>query len=830
MTNTSTYSGRLGISECQYDEVKRLADTYSFEDIRQRVAELLEIHENDPNFPWTTIEKLKTFLLNKEIANNPEKYELLIQEIKIETALICYNSPYSQVRAVVDNYDDVNTPSSTIRAWAIGLAFSVLMAFINQLFSIRQPAIHVGNSVAQLLAYPVGVAAARVLPDWGITVFGYRHSLNPGPFSKKEHMLITIMSSVGSHTVYTNHIIWVQYLPQYFNQSYAGQFAYQILIGLGTNFIGYGLAGICRRFLVYPSYCVWPQSLVTIALNSAFHDGSEAPVRGPWGKWITMTRYKFFLCAFSIMFVYFWFPNAIFQALSIFNWMSWIAPNNVQLNSIVGFNNGAGLNPIPTFDWNNIIHQGTDPLMLPFFTTLNKFFGSFISMFFVLGLWYSNAWDTGHLPLNSNRVYDHFGHTYNVSRAIHRKSGLFDAEKYEKYSPAFLAAGNITIYVFYFSIYTATLTYALLYQRREVQRGFTEVFNCFWKSKRRTARQHYDVHNRLMSAYKNVPEWWFAIVFLFALVCGIAGVVGWPTYTSAGVVFFGIALCVVFLVPIGVIKAMTGVEVNLSILAEFIGGSMVPGNALAMNYMKAYGYVTCNHAINFSNDLKLAHYIKIPPRQTFMVQMVATLVSTFVGTSLLNFQMNRIPGVCTVDAPYRFTCPHINSFFTASVLWGTIGPQKTFGAGGQYSMTLMGFPFGVVLAMAFWYAKRKFQTQLWLRQVHPVVILAGAIYWAPYNIGYLWPAVPIGWFSWLYIRSRYLDLWSKYNFVLSAALSTGIAISGIVMFFAIQWLNIKINWWGNTISYRGCEANSNPCVIYPLAKGEYFGPRVGEFH
>jgi len=233
------------------------------------------------------------------------------------------------------------------------MLFAVVMAFINQLFSIRQPAIHVNQHIAQLLAYPVGTTAARVLPDWGFVLFGRRLSLNPGPFSKKEHMLITIMSSVGSHTTYTNHIIWVQYLPQYFNQKYAGQFAYQILIGLGTNFIGYGLAGICRRFLVYPSYCVWPQSLVTIALNSAFHSGGEEPraVRGPWNRWFTISRYRLFMYACGIMFVYFWFPNAIFQALSIFNWISWIAPDNVKLNSVVGFNNGAGVSCVPLPLW-----------------------------------------------------------------------------------------------------------------------------------------------------------------------------------------------------------------------------------------------------------------------------------------------------------------------------------------------------------------------------------------------------------------------------------------------------------------------------------------------
>lgn len=109
--------------------------------------------------------------------------------MKLEAALITVNSPYAEVRAVVDNHDDENIPCGTIRAWAIGIWFVVILAFINQLFSIRQPAITVQANVAQLLAYPLGKACEKFLPDVGVTVWGIRHSLNPGPFSRKEQML-----------------------------------------------------------------------------------------------------------------------------------------------------------------------------------------------------------------------------------------------------------------------------------------------------------------------------------------------------------------------------------------------------------------------------------------------------------------------------------------------------------------------------------------------------------------------------------------------------------------------------------------------------------------
>jgi predicted lipoprotein len=69
---------------------------------------------------------------NEDILDNPEKHQEIIWEMKLEAALITNNSPYAEVRAVVDNKDDPSTPCSTIRAWTIGIFFSVILAFINQ--------------------------------------------------------------------------------------------------------------------------------------------------------------------------------------------------------------------------------------------------------------------------------------------------------------------------------------------------------------------------------------------------------------------------------------------------------------------------------------------------------------------------------------------------------------------------------------------------------------------------------------------------------------------------------------------------------------------------
>lgn len=85
---------------------------------------------------------------------------------------------------------------------------------------------------------------------------------------------------------------------------------------------------------------------MTIALNSALHNENNVTVPGPFKRFYSMSRYKFFLWAFGAMFIYFWFPNYLFEALTFFSWMTWIAPDNHNLEILTGFRNGLGVSPI----------------------------------------------------------------------------------------------------------------------------------------------------------------------------------------------------------------------------------------------------------------------------------------------------------------------------------------------------------------------------------------------------------------------------------------------------------------------------------------------------
>lgn len=90
----------------------------------------------------------------------------------------------------------------------------------------------------------MGRAWARLLPN--VKILGIE--VNPGPFTVKEHVLSTIMASVGAGSAYATDIVAVQRV--FYDQTF--NFSYQWMVVMSTQLIGFSIGGIARRFLVQP--------------------------------------------------------------------------------------------------------------------------------------------------------------------------------------------------------------------------------------------------------------------------------------------------------------------------------------------------------------------------------------------------------------------------------------------------------------------------------------------------------------------------------------------------------------------------------------------------
>lgn len=185
----------------------------------------------DPNYPEDKIESavLDTSSFDDDIA---------FKEIE--------DSAYPEVRAAVHNYDE-DVPANTIRAWVIGMTLVIVGASMNTLFSLRNPSIGLGALVAQIIAWPLGHGWAKVMPTHQFKTFGLKWSLNPGPFNIKEHSIIVVMASVSFGAAYATDILLAQI--SFYKQDFG--ILFQLLLVISTQSIGYGIAGMMRKFLVY---------------------------------------------------------------------------------------------------------------------------------------------------------------------------------------------------------------------------------------------------------------------------------------------------------------------------------------------------------------------------------------------------------------------------------------------------------------------------------------------------------------------------------------------------------------------------------------------------
>ena len=139
----------------------------------------------------------------------------------------------------------------------------------------------------------------------------------------KEHMLVCAMANA---TVEAPYIIDVIVASQ-MHYGRSVDYWFQLLLVLATQLTGFGLAGFCRRFLVWPASMVWPPNLVICVLLNTLHGkdnervpqggalGAEEGRDGMSGRWSKMPRYRYFIIVLIGSFLFFFLPGALFFLL-----------------------------------------------------------------------------------------------------------------------------------------------------------------------------------------------------------------------------------------------------------------------------------------------------------------------------------------------------------------------------------------------------------------------------------------------------------------------------------------------------------------------------------
>jgi len=112
-----------------------------------------------------------------------------------------------------------------------------------------------------------------------------------------------------------------------------------------------------------------------------------------------------------------------------------------------------------------------------------------------------------------------------------------------------------------------------------------------------------------------------------------------------------------------------------------------------------------------------------------------------------------------------------------------------------------------------------------LKHVHPSLVMNGMLFWAPNNLTYYTGGFYMS-FAFMYYLRRYKTAWwEKYNYVLSAALTGGVAFSGIIIFFALQYHPVTLTWWGTSVLEETIDGGAGQsALLTELPEKGFFGP------
>ncbi|CAF4491209.1 unnamed protein product, partial [Rotaria sp. Silwood2] len=639
-------------------------------------------------------------------------------------------SPYEEVAANISNKDDPTVLCLTFRSVFIGILLTCLMSITSQFFAYRTSPLDMNIGIVILLGYMMGEFMSKILPEQIFNI-----PINPGSFSMKEHALITIMATSGIETNHAIQTITVERV--YFN--YYVDHVNAILFIIVMNLLALSIAGILKRYLVWPASMIWPKTLMTCCLIRTLD--IETKIETNKTRW-KMTRSKFFWLIVLFQFIWYWFPAYIFPLLSMFSFICMIAPHNIIFSQITGAN-GLSLGAIG-FDWNVCVAFLDSPILVPFWAHVNIFVGFIVVIWIVTPIiYYSNTWDSKKMPIISNRAFDINGDYYDSMKVLN-KNLLLNETAYQIYGGIRMTAAYAVSYCFVLAALSAYIVHTVLYHGKFI----VEQFRMTLSDKKN------DIHAKLMSYYPEVSEWCSPLL---------------PGY----IMIIAIVINIIMMIPTGVIVAVTNMTLILGVPIDILSSFILPGNPIGFLTLRAYTFSCQNLIINFLITFKFAHYMKIPPRITFSMLLVCPLLAGIVHYITAIHLLTHISNICT-QKNLIWKCLSVEILYTSSIMWGAVGGAKTFGVGSMYALLLFGLPVGVVLPIISWVLWKKFPNIKWLALINFPIILAATI-----NIP---PAPAVEFTTWFlmgfifnFILYRHAhEWWEKYAYVFSAAMSCGV--------------------------------------------------------
>ncbi|OSX60979.1 hypothetical protein POSPLADRAFT_1145819 [Postia placenta MAD-698-R-SB12] len=693
---------------------------------------------------------------------------------------------YEVATKVLSTRDDPDLPAVTFRTVFLGLGFSAFGAVLAQIYYFKPQTLSVSVLLLLVLSYWFGNAMHMCLPSQGVFKW-----LNPCPFNIKEHVAIVIMTSTASTSATAIQVISVQEL--FYNNNMNPGIAIFTLIG--SQLIGYGYAGLLQDVLVKPTKCFWPSNIYTANLFQALHFDSQ----------MTSKRVRLFWTIFAIMFCWEIVPEWIFPVLTGVSIFCLADNHSVVIRNIFGGadnNEGMGLLAL-CFDWNYI---GSSSMWQPLWFQVNSYIGICFTYILMSAVYYGHLWKAQQFPFMSQAIFAEDGTEYNQTALL--TDGKFDPVKFAKLGPAYFSATNALGLITSNLSLGALVTHIAIWHYHDLK-PFVQSLNPWNKH----VHIVHDVHWERMKVYKQIPRWWYIAVLLVAYAVAQAtnytGNSGLPWWALTVLLFIGFVLCALY----ATLMATIGFSNNPAGFFEMITAYMVPGNPVANMYGALYGGQPITQGINFLSDLKLGQYTKVAPRVTFCMQLGGTIVGALLNyVMMLSIIDAQRPALLSISGTRLWSGQNAQGYNSNAIAWGALAPHM-FSPHATYHMVPLSLVIGVFLPFPFYIAYRIWPKAGFENFNTSIIMLYSC--WLAVGINtQVNTTMAIGIFVQWWVRTRYPRWFTKYNYIVAAAMDGGTQVIMFILNFALFGAAGNAHtfpqWWGNDLSL-----SADRCIAPP---------------
>lgn len=462
------------------------------------------------------------------------------------------------VRRIVSMTDNPEELTLTFRYFVLAILFIVPGAFLSQMSYFRTTSAAYSVFFVQIASNYVGMWMAKVLPNKKILGI----NLNPGPWSTKEHVLVTLSAASGAtyNLAYAPVSIAELYFNEPMNPAVAIFFMWAVVV------TGYSFAAISRQFLLYDPQYPWFQALCQTALFESQKKERNHPT--PTSK----RQMRIFFAVFFAVAAWQFLPEFVFPMAGSLAFLCWVAPRNATANFIGSGFGGMGFLNL-SLDWSNLSTNG-NLFLLPWWTQVIMFLAFAFNCWVLLpAAKWGNLSEYKH-GLMSTSVLQGNGTKYPLTSLV-TAQGTFNQTAYDEHGPLYLGSQMLWGIFFSYAAFLSAWVWAALFGWSSFKQAFSRFNKRNNESDKGINHQYNDQLNILMRSYKEVPLWWYGALFLCSFVSIVTMAAAGKIYIPVWTYFVALITGAVVVTPLGWLYAVSNYQLPIGTFNELLYGDRI---------------------------------------------------------------------------------------------------------------------------------------------------------------------------------------------------------------------------------------------------------------